>query len=84
MTNNPQNTIYSTAIKRYNSYRIVKIEALEWFKVMDCGGNSTRLSTIQKKIDTGFFNYIEIDIAKPQLKNMAPDYITPIITLEKI
>ena len=76
MPNNPQNTISSKATKRYNSYRSVRIDTLEWFKVTYCDGNSTRLGTIQKKIDTELLDYIEIDIAKPHLKNTTPDYIT--------
>ena len=66
------------------SYSIVRIEVLEWFKVTDCDRNSVRLSTIHKKIDTEFLDYIEIDIAKHQLKNMTPDDILPRATLKKI
>ena len=33
MRDNPQNTISTTAIKKYNDFRSVRVEALEWFKV---------------------------------------------------
>ena len=33
MRDNPQNTISTTAIKKYNDFHSVRVEALEWSKV---------------------------------------------------
>ena len=46
MRDNPQNKISSTAIKKYNDFCSVQIEALEWFKVTNLEGKSVRVSTI--------------------------------------
>ena len=33
MRDNPQNTISTTAIKKYNDFRSVRVEVLEWFNI---------------------------------------------------
>ena len=45
MPSNPQNTLSPTAIKHYNKYRSVTIEALGWIKLTDRNGVSHKLWT---------------------------------------
>ena len=44
---NPQNTISTTAIKKYNDFHRVRVEALEWFKVINKERKSARIPTIR-------------------------------------
>ena len=62
MRDNPQNTISTTAIKKYNDFRSVRVEALEWFKVTNKEGKSARVSTIRKRVESETLDYIKIDI----------------------
>ena len=41
MTHNPQNTLSITAIKKYNEFRRVRIETLEYLKLTEIRGKST-------------------------------------------
>jgi hypothetical protein len=62
MKDNPQNTISTTVIKKYNDFRSVRIEALEWFKVTTSDGQSTRISTERKTVENENLDYIKIDM----------------------
>ena len=42
---NPQNIISTAVIKKYNEFRSVRIEALEWLKLTTSEGRPTREST---------------------------------------
>ena len=48
VTQNPQNTLSTTAIHKYNEYRSVRIDALEYLKLTDNRGKSTR--SMQKNV----------------------------------
>ena len=48
MPNNPQNTISQPALKFYNKFRSVRTEALDWIKLTDQQGRTTRISTFKK------------------------------------
>ena len=52
MRDNPQNTISTTAIKKCNDFRSVRVEALEWFKVTNKEEKSARVPTIRKIIES--------------------------------
>ena len=62
MPDNPQNTISTTAIKTYNDYRSVRLEASEWLRITNQEGKSTRVSTITKNLEEELLDYIKIDI----------------------
>ena len=62
MKDNPRNTIYTTAIKKYNDVRSVQIEALEWFKITTSEGQSTRISTETEIVDDENSDYTKINI----------------------
>ena len=76
MPGNPQNTISTTAIKRYNDYRSVRIEALEWFKITNQEGKSTRVSTITKNVEEELLDYIKIDIMDTTTEQENNEYIS--------
>ena len=64
MTQNPQNTLSTTAIKKYNEFRSVRIEALEYLKLTDNRGKSTRIYTNKRMINKETLDYINITILK--------------------
>ena len=64
MTQNPQNTLSTTAIKKYNEFRSVRIEALEYLKLTDNRGKSTRIHTNKRMINKETLDYIDITILK--------------------
>ena len=64
MTQNPQNTLSTTAIKKYNEFRSVRIEALECLKLTDNQGKSTRIHTNKHMINKETLDYIDITILK--------------------
>ena len=68
MRDNPQNTIPTTAIKKYNNFRSVQMEELEWFKVKNSEGKSARVSTIRKRVESETLDYIKVDTMKTTTK----------------
>ena len=64
MRDNPQNTVYTTAIKKYNDFHSVRVESLELFKVTNNEGKSARVPTIRKRIESETLDYIKIDITE--------------------
>ena len=68
MKDNPQNTISTTAIKKYNDFRSVRIEALEWFKVKTSDGQTSRVSTERRTVEKEVLDYIKIDIMQTNTK----------------
>ena len=76
MPQNPQNTISSTAIKKYNEYRSVRQEALEWFKITTSEVRSVRVPTIRKKVEVEALDFIKIDIMAPSTKDATSEYIS--------
>ena len=62
MKDNPQNTISTTATKKYSDFRSIQIESLEWFKSTTSEGQSTRISTERRTVQTEDLDYIRIDI----------------------
>ena len=76
MRDNPHNTISTTAIKKYNDFRSVRVEALEWFKVTNKEGKSARVPTIRKRIESETLNYIKIDIMETTTNIHNKDFIS--------
>ena len=76
MKDNPQNTISTTTVKKYNDYRSVRVEAFEWFKITNSEGQSTRISTNTKRVETENLDYIKIDILKTSTEQPEDDYIS--------
>ena len=76
MRDNPHNTISTTAIKKYNDFRSVRVEALEWFKVTNKEGKSARVPTIRKMIESETLNYIKIDIMETTTNIHNKDFIS--------
>ena len=70
MRDNPQNTISTTTIKKYNNFRSVQVVSLEWFKVTNKEGKSARVSTIRKRVESETLDYIKIDIMETKKKYM--------------
>ena len=64
MTQNPQNTLSTTAIKKYNEFRSVRIEALEYLKLTENRGKSTRIHTNNRMINKDTLDYLDITILK--------------------
>ena len=64
MAHNPQNTLSTTAIKKYNEFRSVRIEALEYLKLTDNRDKSTRIHTNKRMINKETFDYIDTTIFK--------------------
>ena len=48
MPNNPKNTISQPALKFYNKFCSVRTEALDWIKLTDQQGRTTRISTLKQ------------------------------------
>ena len=55
---NPQNTISTTAIKKYNEFRSVRVEALEWIKLTTAEGKSTRVPTERKIVENEVLDFM--------------------------
>ena len=64
MTQNPQNTLSTTAIKKYNEYRSVRIEALEYLKLTDNRGKSTRIHTNKRMTNNETLDYVSLTLLK--------------------
>ena len=64
MTQNPQNTPSITAIKKYNEFRSIRIEALESLRLKDNRGKTTRIHTNESMINKETLNYVDITILK--------------------
>ena len=64
MTQNPQNILSTTVIKKYNECRSVRIVALDYLKLIDNRGKSTRIHTNKRMINKETFDYINITILK--------------------
>ena len=73
MPNNPQNTISQPALKFYNKFRSVRTEALDWIKLTDQQGKTTRISTLKQFQHRQKLDYIDIDIYKQE--NIQPPII---------
>ena len=74
MENNPQNTISTTAIKKYNEYRSVRVEALEWIKITSAEGKSTRVPTERKTVEKEVLDYIKLDIMQTTTQQQNQEY----------
>ena len=83
MKDNPQNTISTTAIKKYNDFRSVRIEALEWFKVTTSDGQSTRISTERKTVENENLDYIKIDIMQTTTEQQQDEYVSAAPTIRE-
>lgn len=64
MTQNPQNTLSTTAINKYNEYRSVRIEALEYLKLTDNRGKSTRIHTNKRMTNNETLDYVSLTLLK--------------------
>ena len=64
MTQNPQNTLSTTAIKKYNEFRGVRIEILEYLKLTENRKKSTRIHTNKRVINKETLDDIDITILK--------------------
>ena len=64
MTQNPQNILSITAIKKYNEFRSIRIEALESLRLKVNRGKSTRIHTDESMINKETLNYVDITILK--------------------
>ena len=62
MTQNPQNTPSITAIKKYNEFRSIRIEALASLRLKDNRGKTTRVHTNKSMINKETLNYADITI----------------------
>ena len=62
MRDNLQNTVSTTAIKKYNDFCSVRMEILEWFKDTNSEGKSAWVSAIRKRVESITLYYIKIDI----------------------
>ena len=76
MKNNPQNTISTTAIKKYNDFRSVRIEALEWVRFTDANGKSVRVRTNQEKVKEEVLDYITYDIMTTSNNESTNEYVS--------
>ena len=64
MTQNPQKTLSTTAIKKYNDFRCIRIEALEYLKLTYNRGKLTTMYTHKYMITKETLNYVDITILK--------------------
>ena len=76
MTNNPQNTVSTTAIKKYNEFRSVRQEALEWIRFTDSNGKSVRIRTCQDKVQDEVLDYITFDIMTTTTNGSRNDFVS--------
>ena len=76
MPDNPQNTISTTAIKRYNDYMSVQVETSEWFRITIQEGKSARVPTITKNVEEELLDYIKIDIMDTTTEQESNEYIS--------
>ena len=84
MPGNPQITISPTAIKKYNEYRSVRQEALEWFKITTSDGRLVCVPTIKKKIEEEALDFIKIDIMAPKTRDATSKYISVAPTIKEM
>ena len=64
MPHNPQNTISQTALKHYNKFRNVRIEAIRWVQMTIDTGIKFKVETSAKERDQQLLDFITIDILK--------------------
>ena len=64
MTQNPQNILSTTTIKKCNEFKSVRIEALEYLKLIDNRGKSTRIHTNRRMINKERLDYVNRTILK--------------------
>lgn len=67
MRDNPQNTISTIAIKKYNDFRSLRIKALEWVKVTNSESKSAWISTIRYKGESKTLDDIKIDLTRSSM-----------------
>ena len=76
MRDNPQNSISTTAIKKYNDFRSVRVEVLEWFKATNNEGKSSRVPAIRKRVESETLDCIKIDIMETTTQIHDQDFIS--------
>ena len=64
MNRYPHNALSTTAIRKYNEFRSVRIEALEYLKLIDNRGKATRIHTNKCMINIEILDYLDITILK--------------------
>ena len=69
MPHNPQNTISQTALKHYNEFINVIIEALRWVQMTIDTGIKFKVETSAKERYQQLLDFITIDILKLEQQN---------------
>ena len=64
MTQNPQNTISSSALKNYNQFRSVRTEDLIWLQITTDTGMKLKVETTVNERDQQLLGLITIDVIK--------------------
>ena len=64
MPDNPQNTLGNNALKKYNNFRSVRQEAIEWVRFTDAKGKSTRINVDKDSVNSQLLDYIRIEICE--------------------
>ena len=62
MPNNPQCTFSQGALKKYNQYKTVRTEALDYLHLIDNKKNSIQLPTLPLYKDSKLMDYITVQI----------------------
>ena len=65
MSDNPQNTLGTPAIKYYNKFRIVQVETLQYIKLVSNTGEKYIVYTDQDNINSKLLDYICVHIVTP-------------------
>ena len=65
MPKNPQNTLSQQALKRYNHFKAVNTEALEWLSFTDKHNNHVKIRTLPEYHSSTLLDYVKVNILKP-------------------
>eukprot|EP00957_Ditylum_brightwellii_P146256 11135997-Ditylum_brightwellii.AAC.1 len=65
MPKNPQNTLSQKALKRYNHFKAVNTEALEWLSITNKHNNHVKIPPLPEYHSSSLLGYVKVNILKP-------------------
>jgi hypothetical protein len=82
MPKNTQNTLSQQALKRYNHFKAVNTEALEWLSIIDKLNNHVKIPSLPEYHSSSLLDYIKVNILKPISSQLQKSSI-PLPTVNK-
>eukprot|EP00957_Ditylum_brightwellii_P069767 5297838-Ditylum_brightwellii.AAC.1 len=65
VSKNPQNTLSQQALKRYNHFKAINIEALERLSITDKHNNHVKIPSLLQYHSFSLLDYVKVNILKP-------------------